>query len=140
MKAAVDLEAYARKPKPMLLLGEEVAWTEYDFLPASFRSGVEDLRKEKHFALYPLFWQVFTWVFGGFILEDRTEQEYGWLEALTGVPNEHVDDALGAFDKLFDKGSSWVYNVANSGCTAAQRSGRIALKSVRVNRDRTTHR
>jgi hypothetical protein len=69
--------------------------------------GLEDLSKAKSFKLFPVFWQVFLWSWGGFLLTDRLEQEYALLSKETDVPAEEIPLALEAFDKIFPTNGGW---------------------------------
>jgi hypothetical protein len=109
LKAGIDLicHAEATGTSPNLPLT----------LPGTFRAGLEVLRKEPSFKRYALFWQVFLWGFGGFILADRQAEEYGALSVETGVPVKDVPQAMKAFDVLFPTGgSSWIAQLGTSQC------------------------
>jgi hypothetical protein len=77
-------------------------------LPRNFLTALSELRQQPYFWLYPLFWQVFLWGWGGFILNDREEEETEGLSAQTGLPAEYVPAALEAFDKLFPTPNGWL--------------------------------
>jgi len=62
---------------------------------------MEEIRKDKYLHLYPIFWQWFTWVFGGFVLLDVEKDELELLSAKTGIPVEEIPNAFAAYDKLF---------------------------------------
>lgn len=77
-------------------------------LPENLRDGVAELEKKPHFYLYPFFWQMYVYLFGGFIILSHKEKEYRLLSSITGIPVEEVDDALSVFDLLFPlQGESW---------------------------------
>jgi len=77
-------------------------------LPATFRDGVDQLRKDRAFRRYALFWQVFLWGHGGFYLKDRQAAEFQWLQEQTGVPEDEIPNALQAFDVLFPIDGGWL--------------------------------
>jgi len=54
---------------------------------------------------YPIFWQWFLWVFGGFILEDYKDQEFELLSKKTGISVAEIPNALRAYDILFPLGN-----------------------------------
>lgn len=116
LKTAVDLCLGDTAPKPILRLKENVVFTQDDFLPASFKNGLKELKSHKYFKRYPVFWQVFLWGFGGFYLKDRQEQEFQWLAEHTGIPVDEIPNALKAFDLLFPTGGSWLGPTYNSQC------------------------
>jgi len=77
-------------------------------LPATFLRALSVIEKEPSFSLYPLFWQVFLWGWGGFILKDHQEEEFGELSAQTGLPVDCIPAALEAFNKLFPTDEGWL--------------------------------
>ncbi len=117
LKAAVDcvLDKAAGQlpPKVIKVLGVAVDLAESE-LTRGFRKAVEVLPCYPTFKRYPVFWQTFLWAWGGFILEDRKEQEYAALSAQTGVPMGEIDQALGIFDLLFPYPAGWIVTPANT--------------------------
>jgi hypothetical protein len=88
-------------------------------LPKTFLDGVSELKTHKYFYKYPIFWQWFLWVFGGFILKDYVEEEYKILSKKTGIPTDEIPNALKAFDILFPTRSGWFIDLgANSNISA----------------------
>ncbi len=47
-----------------------------DWLPSLFKKGLNTISKHKYFHKYPIFWQWFMWIFGGFVLKDYESKEY----------------------------------------------------------------
>lgn len=78
-----------------------------DFLPNSFSRALKILETHKCFSRYPIFWQWFLYVFGGFILLDFKEKEYKLLSEKTGVEIDEIDNALSAMEILFPSNSGW---------------------------------
>ncbi len=76
-------------------------------LPCTIKRGLNEISKEHNFHRYPAFWQIFTYVLGGIILEDYKEEDYKILADLSGIPIEHIDDAFEAFNKLFPREDGW---------------------------------
>ncbi len=70
-------------------------------LPANIKGGIDKLSVYSHYHLFPVLWQNFVFVLGGFLLKDKLEEEYHILSALSGVPEDEVSAALDAFDLLF---------------------------------------
>jgi hypothetical protein len=111
LKAAVDLcqyEDFGIKDK----VSSEVEFMGLKFslkntLPATFLDGVEAIRKEPYFCRYAVFWQVFLWLFGGFILDDYRNADFQLLALKTGIPLKHIPTALAAYDKLFPISGGW---------------------------------
>lgn len=70
------------------------------------QTSLDNLKK------YPIFWQWFLWVFGGFILEgkDYEDQEFELLSEKTGIPVAEIHNALKAYDILFPQknGKGWL--------------------------------
>jgi len=69
--------------------------------------GLNELSQAKSFRLFPVFWQIFLWSWGGFLLTDRMEQEHDALSKETGVPIDEIPVALTAFDKLYPTDNGW---------------------------------
>lgn len=92
-------------------------------LPNNINAGISVLReKHEYYYLYPHFWQIFIFVFGGFILEEKREEEYKMLSELTDIPSDQVPNALKAFDILFPiaNDSSWLFTNSYSKITILQ--------------------
>jgi len=83
-------------------------------LPVSFQNGLDIISKHRYFYLYPVFWQWFLWVFGGFILEDHKEQEYSIISQKTGIPVEHIDEAINAYELIFPRSDGWFMSSKHS--------------------------
>lgn len=78
-----------------------------DLLPESFKDGMEQLVKHKYFYKYPVFWQWFMWIFGGFILKDYREKEYDILSQKSGIPVEEIPNALESYQIMFPRDDGW---------------------------------
>ena len=92
-----------------------------DLLPSTLKDGMKVMKDQPYFHLYPYFWQMFIFLFGGFVINDKENKvrEYALLSDITKVPQEHIDDALGAFDLLFPipDGRKWLFDISNSAVT-----------------------
>ena len=86
----------------------------FDLLPTSFQQGLESISKDEYFHRYPVFWQWFLWVFGGFILKDYEEKEYEILSNKTGVPVDEIPNALQAYQALFPRDDGWFVDLPHS--------------------------
>jgi len=82
-----------------------------DVLTDAMRAGLAEMSAAKSFRLFPVFWQTFLFSWGGFLLKDKTDQEYADLEKETGVPVDEIPIALSAFDKLFPTQGGWLKDV-----------------------------
>ena len=107
LKPAVDLAC--RAPRVVdKLVGRTTAFrTGVPTLPASFVEGLRWLTEQPTFRHYPRLWQMFLWSWGGFVLRDREDVEYGWLSDQSGVPKDEVAAALQAFDYFYPIEGSW---------------------------------
>lgn len=76
-------------------------------LPRNIKDGLETISKDTYFHRYPIFWQIFTYLFGGIILCDYIKDDYKILSQLTGIPIEHINDAFNAFNILFPRENGW---------------------------------
>lgn len=83
-------------------------------LPKNIKEGLETVSKDAYFHRYPVFWQIFTYLFGGIIMCDYIEDDYKILSDLTGIPVEHIDDAFNAFNTLFPRENGWFMQFPNS--------------------------
>jgi len=81
------------------------------FQPDNFKNWLNTISTHKYFYRYPVFWQWFMWVFGGFILEDCKDEEYKFLSQKTGIPVEEIENALNAYDILFPTSGGWFSRV-----------------------------
>ena len=80
-------------------------------LPNNIKTGMDEMVKQPHFYLYPSLWQSFVFVLGGFLLNDKLDDEYHILSVLSGVPKEEVSEALKAFDLLFPlSNGKWLFD------------------------------
>jgi hypothetical protein len=91
----------------IIKIGDTVILSAPPGLTTAMEAGVKRLSVAKSFRLFPVFWQVFLWSWGGFLLKDRLDEEYGLLEKETGVPVEEIPVALRAFDEIFPIGNGW---------------------------------
>jgi hypothetical protein len=85
----------------------DVEYARIKFLPQAFRDGLSEIAQEPYFFRYPVFWQWFLWYFGGFILKDLKDKEYELFSRCTGIPADHIDNALGAYEKVFPMAHGW---------------------------------
>lgn len=83
-------------------------------LPERFEKNLEKLSEDAYFYKYPVFWQFFLWLFGGFILKDYKEVEYALLSNKTGIPIEELPNAFDSYNKLFPLENGWFYDLYNS--------------------------
>lgn len=113
MKAAIDYQLFKQagvdqNAKYAIQFGDhKFEHTLLDMMPKSFRAGLETLSSHPYFFRYPVFWQWFLWFFGGFILKDYEAQEYEFLSARTGIPVDHIPQALDSYNVLFPRENGW---------------------------------
>lgn len=109
IKALVDFwfaQQRGEVKHPQLRVGGKVIELPYGMTPA-MTAGLKELSAAKSFPLLPVFWQVFLWSWGGFLLKDRLDAEYSHLERETGVPKDEIPLALSAFDRIFPTPNGW---------------------------------
>jgi len=87
---------------------------EYLNLPQTIQRGLVKLVKEPYFHRYPVFWQFFTYVMGGFILLDHKEKEFEYISKNTEIPVEEIPRAFESFNVLFPKLDGWMAKIPNS--------------------------
>jgi hypothetical protein len=82
-------------------------------LSQAMAAGADELSSARSFRMFAVFWQVFLWSWGGFLLLDRLDQEYADLAKETGVEIQEIPIALSAFDKLFPTTTGWFRTPSN---------------------------
>lgn len=87
--------------------------SKFSLLPMEMKERIDELSSHEYIHLYPIFWQWFMWVFGGFILRDYKEKEYELFSKKSGIPIDHIDKAFEAYNILFPT-SSWFSSSSNS--------------------------
>ena len=121
LKHAIDYIVYTNDNKQELaqdktvlkVFGWEHVLSSFDCLPQSFRDGIEVIRKDAYCHRYPVFWQWFMWVYGGFLLLDRQDEEMQHMAERTGIPVSEIPKALKAFDVLFPTAKGWLRDMAS---------------------------
>lgn len=119
LKNAVDFYLYEeagdeeRGDKILAQIGD-MKIMESNFLPNSFKDGLERLSTHNYFERYPIFWQWFIYVFGGFIIDDYKDREYRLLSRKTGIPVDEIENALSVFDILFPTSDDWIIEAPNT--------------------------
>jgi hypothetical protein len=89
-----------------------------DCLPVSFRDALTQLAAEPYFHRYPIFWQWFLWVFGGFILNDYQQKEFELLSRKTGIPPTEIPRALRSYEILFPSPKGWLLDLPKTSIRA----------------------
>lgn len=115
LKSAVDYLLTRRKKEEREKrgFGKDFEKQLQEELPDTFIEGMETLETHKYFYRYPIFWQWFMWIFGGFILMDYEEKEYETLSKKTGIPKEEISNALESYQILFpQKEDGWFMNLS----------------------------
>lgn len=109
LKTAIDylLGRRRKEDKQKKASGWDYEGALLTLLPTSFMDGMEQLAKHKYFHKYPIFWQWFMWVFGGFILKDYEKDEYEVLSKKSGIPVEEIPNAFESYEILFPQDGSW---------------------------------
>jgi hypothetical protein len=116
LKAVIDYWLARERgdiPKTRIKLGDTLYDLTAGRLSQAMAEGIDELSSAKSFRMFPVFWQVFLWSWGGFLLKDRLDQEYADLEKETGVPLEEISVALSAFDKFFPTPGGWFREPGN---------------------------
>ena len=107
LKCCIDYHMAKQIDNPDDGLPEWIKRLKIAALPDNLKEGIGILSVQPYCYLYPHFWQVFVYLFGGFILEDKKEEEYKHLSLVSGIPVEHIDNALSCFDILFKTEGGW---------------------------------
>jgi len=110
LKAAVDYILLSRtgrlKPEIETVFGPRIDMG-VGGVYASFVRAVERYRDAATVHLYPVLWQSFMWIWGGFFLLSKYDEEAAALSRETGVPEGEVENALSMFDALFPFAGGW---------------------------------
>jgi len=120
LKNAIDYELYrevgdeSKTDDILKISGLNSEMWSLALLPQSFTDGLNMISKNKYFNKYPVFWQWFMWIFGGFILKDYEENEYEILSQKTGIPVGEIPNALEAYQILFPLNGGWFNDLSNS--------------------------
>lgn len=111
LKAAVDFCLYENN-RVKDRIDEEVDFGFFKYslkslLPDSFIKSLDEIRNDDYFHRYPVFWQCFLWIFGGFILSDYKDSEYKILSLKSGIPIDCIDRAFEVYGMLFPSRGGW---------------------------------
>ena len=99
-----ELEA---RQNGVLKVGGKVVWTAPDALTSAMTASLDELSAAKSFRLFPVFWQVFLWSWGGFLTLEDCIREFAALEEETRVPVAEIPIALSVFDRIFPITNGW---------------------------------
>lgn len=103
------------KPEPKTWAEKLLANLSYNAQNNNIIQAIEAMRSHPHFYLYPYFFQIFFFAYGGFFMMDRKDEEYQTLSDMTGVPVDEIDLALSMWDTLYPKASSWMTTINHGG-------------------------
>lgn len=144
LKSAVDYKLYkdagvGRKTDDVItkILGFE--FNLIDSLPSSFKQGLDTISKHEYFHKYPVFWQWFMWVFGGFILKDYEEKEYEILSKKTGIPIDEIPNAFDSYQILFPMHNGWFANLSPNSNITIMKMFPMPFMGVGANHRRALH-
>jgi hypothetical protein len=120
MKSAIDYKLYKEAGIGgkvtdkffVKMLGSDFETALLNILPESFKEGLNKISMNPHFHRYPIFWQWFMWIFGGFILKDYEEKEYEILSQKTGIPKGEIPSALESYEILFPQNDGWFLDLS----------------------------
>lgn len=85
----------------------------FNSLNSNIINAIKILKERPFYYLYPYFWQVFIYAFGGYILLDKKDEEYDLLSRITGIPKDEVENAIYCWDVLFPTPNGWFSNPIN---------------------------
>ena len=96
------------------IISNFIEQTNIQSLNKNIQTSINELKNKTNHHLYPYFWQVFLYVFGGFILNDKKETEYKLLSQITKLPKGEINDALSVWNKLFPYDRGWFQEPNNN--------------------------
>ncbi len=110
-----------------------------DLLPSSFKDGLDTISKQKYFHKYPVFWQWFMWIFGGFILKDYEEQEYQILSQKTEIPIDEISNVLESYQILFPRDDGWFMDLSPTSNIKLMKMFPVPFMGIGANYRRLIH-
>lgn len=121
LKAAVDYISYKASgdiSKAEKIIRLKIKDETYEMpivsFPPRFEKALEEIKSERYYQRYPVLWQWFLGIFGGFILKDYEEEEYKILAEKSRIPIGELSNAFAAWDKLFPIPGGWFRDDKNS--------------------------
>ena len=120
LRSAIDYMIFKKSGKGLnektfsLRFGDrKIEYTLSDVLPQSFKDGLKEISGHPFFHRYPVFWQWFLWIFGGFILNDYKDKDYQLLSSKTGIAVDEIPRALESYECLFPRNNGWFIEPPN---------------------------
>ena len=87
----------------------------YQALSSNITLGIDYLSKNcPNYRQYPLLWQLFTYMMGGFLLTEHYDEEIDILSKLSGVPKNEVEACFAVYDILFPTSNSWLREIGRT--------------------------
>ena len=87
----------------------------FNALSSNITQGIEFLSvKCPNFRQYPLLWQLFTYMMGGFVLTDHYNEEIELLGHLSGIPATEVKACFSVYDILFPTSNNWLREIGST--------------------------
>lgn len=83
-------------------------------LPQTFLRGVDWLKAQPRYWLYPLFWQNFLWGWGGLLPDAHRDLVIADVAAASGLDAAEAEVALQALDRLFPVATQWHHHFSNA--------------------------
>ncbi|WP_457751883.1 hypothetical protein [Thermococcus sp.] len=122
LKSAVDYILYRRyrlldkiesRKFSISIKGFKLDFDTWEWVPLSFRKALKEISDDEYLHRYPVFWQWFLWLFGGFIIESARDLEFEMLSKKTGIPLDKIPRALEVYELLFPlkDGGSWFLKI-----------------------------
>ena len=126
---------YLLLPKKILANIEDkfVTSLQYILLNSNLKNGFRELEKHQYFYLYPYFFQVFFYVFGGFIMVAKRDEEYSLLAKIIGLPVAEIDKAFAFWDSLYPINDTWMQTINPHGGMIAMKMTPAPLRGIGVN-------
>jgi len=122
LKSAVDYILYGKhgllkkiesRKFSVDIKGFKLDFDTWELIPESFRKALDKISDDEYLHKYPVFWQWFLWIFGGFIIKSAKDLEFELLSEKTGIPIDEIPRALEVYKLLFplNDGGSWFLRV-----------------------------
>lgn len=111
LKSTIEYTLVGRE-KGETAIDDFISQLEEAGLSQNIKNAANIFKEQSYCYLYPQFWQIFIYLFGGFIMEEKEDTEKQLLSEITSIPIEEIDNALSAFDVLFPlTNCNWIVKV-----------------------------
>lgn len=147
IKSAVDYIVFKEngctdkvdKKCTLTFLSKSITLDFFEQLPNTFKDGITEISKHEYYKQYPIFWQYFMWLLGGFILNDYYDNEIEFLSIKSKIPIDEIPNALGSFQLLFPTPGGWFNDMAPNSSITIMKNFPVQFFGIGANWRRYMH-